>query len=451
MKAFIFLFCLFFAGASARADQIRYLNHSELALSQLFEDVNSAKTSLDFTYYIWDSCHSVTKMLTSLLEKKAKQGVKIRVLLDAIQDEESRQTYTAFMKKRGIEVKYLNVTMEKNPAKNFRSHLKATIVDGKKYITGGRNMADDYYGIANGLNWRDREVRVEGASGAQAKSEFDKVWNEKQSSSHPGGEKEKVKELEKSCGGLSKREKSILKYLEANAAKIVAAAPEDSCQDVKMVMDDFSYSNVISLRTEEGGGEYLNEERLANKPTTKTLYQMLKGAKNSVTMENYNYIPSGRMDEVLRDKRSKKIPVRLYTNSFTRSDEPVKAPHHYYVERDNKGSQKNFMLSKMGALSERWKFTPKDSKFMIHSKVFVVDKKDAAITSYNFDPRSYNTNLESGFFAKNCPQFAARVENNIQQLSTPWTKDQTDCVQCNEALEMPVLDRAFEWFIHDLL
>jgi putative cardiolipin synthase len=451
MKAFLFFLSLVLASGSARADQIRYLNHSELAMAQLFEDVNNAKSSLDFTYYIWDSCHSVTKILTHLLEKKAKQGVKIRVMLDAIQDEESRQTYTAFMKKRGIDVKYLNVTAKYNPGQNFRSHLKATVVDGNRYITGGRNMADDYYGIGNGLNWQDREVRVEGPSGAQAKSEFDKVWNQKYSSSHGGGQEAKVKDLEKQCGGLNSREKAILAYLEKNAARIVAAAPVDSCQDVKVSFDDFSYVDDNTIRTDDGQKEYLTEERLAKKPTTKNLYKMLSGAKNSLTIENYTYIPAGRMNDLLREKREKKIPVQVYTNSFAQSDEPVKAPHHYYVDRDNKGSQQNFMLSKMGSLSDRWKFTPKGANFMIHSKVFVADKKDTAITSYNFDPRSYHTNLESGFFAKNCPAFAARVEKNIQLLSKPWKKDQSDCVHCQESPQMPVLDKTFYWFVHELL
>jgi phosphatidylserine/phosphatidylglycerophosphate/cardiolipin synthase-like enzyme len=157
------------------------------------------------------------------------------------------------------------------------------------------------------------------------------------------------------------------------------------------------------------------------------------------------------MNDLLREKREKKIPVQVYTNSFAQSDEPVKAPHHYYVDRDNKGSQQNFMLSKMGSLSDRWKFTPKGANFMIHSKVFVADKKDTAITSYNFDPRSYHTNLESGFFAKNCPAFAARVEKNIQLLSKPWKKDQSDCVHCQESPQMPVLDKTFYWFVHELL
>ena len=49
-----------------------------------------------------------------------------------------------------------------------RMHEKVVIVDGQRYITGGRNLAEAYYGMARKRNYVDRDVYVEGESAADA-------------------------------------------------------------------------------------------------------------------------------------------------------------------------------------------------------------------------------------------------------------------------------------------
>ena len=60
---------------------------------------------------------------------------------------------------------------------NQRMHDKTLIVDGKLAITGGRNMADEYFDYDHAYNFRDRDALVLGAACQAMRANFERFWD----------------------------------------------------------------------------------------------------------------------------------------------------------------------------------------------------------------------------------------------------------------------------------
>jgi len=59
---------------------------------------------------------------------------------------------------------------------NQRMHNKTFVVDGKVVITGGRNIADEYFDYDHEYNFRDRDVLLLGKETQNVNDSFTKFW-----------------------------------------------------------------------------------------------------------------------------------------------------------------------------------------------------------------------------------------------------------------------------------
>lgn len=443
-----FLFSTFLIAnlfSTAKAEQIRYLDRGQLALASLYNNISNAKKSVDLTYHIWDPCHAVTKVLVNELSRKAlKEKVKVRLQVDAYyHSAESRAAYTEEMRTKGIELRWYNtgtLTM------NNRTHAKLTVIDKNTYISGGRNIDNSYYGLHDSLNWVDREVEVKGASVEEASERFENLWSNRLSVNEPFTEKAAAeqKKLQKSCWKWDAQAEKLEKALKKNARTWANSEKTISCKNVSFHMDDTEFSDMVADRTNHDipqGNTYMSGERLVKKPTTGHLVDMLKKSQSSILLENYSYIASGEIEAAIRQKREQKKNITVYSNDFAAASyEPVSISTYAGLSNDQTDNQKNHGISQLGALHQRWEQSPKKSKFMIHAKVYVVDKKNVMVGSFNMDPRSYHTNIESGVFVYDCPALAKRIEDSSILLKKAWEKDQTSCEACKEKLQPSLWD-----------
>src|SRR4029450_5848837 len=60
---------------------------------------------------------------------------------------------------------------------NQRMHDKTLVVDGKIAITGGRNMAAEYFDYNHQYNFRDRDVLLLGETVKDMRASFERFWN----------------------------------------------------------------------------------------------------------------------------------------------------------------------------------------------------------------------------------------------------------------------------------
>ncbi len=438
--------------STAAADSLRYLARGDQALMQIVDLIKSAQTSIDLTYYIFDPCSVSTHIITKLLLEKSKQGVQVRIVIDGLTHGSGLQLQMSQMLSgSGIQLRYFNKGI--TPMVNYRTHAKVIIADGKRYITGGRNMADDYFGLRE-LNFIDRDVYVEGPSALLVQKKFEMFWADrktvalKESANSQGGDFTKMCP-QFATEKMAKVEAAITRNLRSTLARM----PVAECSDLKFTFDDPAFWHSVSDAQEDtsmNSNQEISESKLQKKETTAAIFKFLNDDVKHLLFENWSYIPSRSIHWILRGLRLQKIPILVVTNRTTDVGGPVDALNKHYAERDHKGSQRVLGLSQAGSMNHAWSETPSNSKWMIHSKVFIANLNQVAITSFNIDPRSVHTNLETALFVQSCPKFTEQVIKETGQLIDNYEKDKL-CSECQKMPSASFITLLKAWIGHELM
>ncbi len=149
-----------------------------------------AENTIDIQYFIF-STDNVGLIACDYLIRAANRGVKVRIIVDDIMVDADIEDILIFNSHENITVKIYNpgVNLGKNIfskitkfATDFRSanqrmHNKTFTVDGKVVITGGRNIADEYFDYDHEYNFRDRDILLLGKASDQVNLSFNKFWN----------------------------------------------------------------------------------------------------------------------------------------------------------------------------------------------------------------------------------------------------------------------------------
>lgn len=129
-----------------------------------------AEKTIDIKYVIF-STDNIGLIACDYLIRAADRGVNVRIIVDDIMVDADVQDILTFASHENITVKIYNpgVNLGKNILgkvrkfttdfrnANQRMHNKTFIVDGKVVITGGRNIADEYFDYYHEYNFRDSD------------------------------------------------------------------------------------------------------------------------------------------------------------------------------------------------------------------------------------------------------------------------------------------------------
>ncbi len=133
------------------------------AFDSIIEDLEKAKESIYMEYFIWRS-DKLGEKIKEVLIKKAKQGIKIKLLFDGMGSFGTiSEKYRKELAKEGVEFKYFLDIKFALSKLNYRNHRKMTIIDNRILHTGGMNLGEEY--ITGGKRfetWRDTNIRIEG-------------------------------------------------------------------------------------------------------------------------------------------------------------------------------------------------------------------------------------------------------------------------------------------------
>lgn len=130
----------------------------------MLEAVEAAREHIHLEVYILRD-DGIGGLFRDALIRKARQGVKVRVLCDGLGSHKLGRRFVQTLKTAGIEVHFFLPLMTSIPAGrfNFRNHRKILVVDGVIGFTGGINIGDDYLGKDPSMGyWRDTHIRLEG-------------------------------------------------------------------------------------------------------------------------------------------------------------------------------------------------------------------------------------------------------------------------------------------------
>jgi cardiolipin synthase len=139
--------------------------------------IRDAKRTINLEFYIyWDG--EIGRKFAEALAEKARGGVAVKVILDAVGSAPMSRSLVNFMARNGIDIEWYHpLRWYTISTINHRTHRKLLVVDGRIGFSGGVGIADDWLGDADSKNhWRDTVARVEGPVVTQMQSAFMDNW-----------------------------------------------------------------------------------------------------------------------------------------------------------------------------------------------------------------------------------------------------------------------------------
>ena len=130
----------------------------------LLNELRNAKKYINIQFYIFKD-DNIGNQIIDILIEKAKQGVEVRLLYDAVGSKLLSSKTIAKLKKHGVKtgsffpsvLKIINFNL------NYRNHRKIVVIDGNVAFLGGNNIGDEYLGKDPKFGeWRDTHLRLTG-------------------------------------------------------------------------------------------------------------------------------------------------------------------------------------------------------------------------------------------------------------------------------------------------
>jgi cardiolipin synthase len=134
----------------------------------MIKEIEEAKSTIDICTYVFEF-DSMTRSLLDALTMKAKQGVRVRLLLDLVGSFAANFNQKGFkkLKEAGGEVAFFTPLL-KRPFQNYinlRNHRKIYLFDQATLLSGGMNLSNEYMGEADGtVRWEDLMYCLKGPS-----------------------------------------------------------------------------------------------------------------------------------------------------------------------------------------------------------------------------------------------------------------------------------------------
>ncbi len=156
-----------------------YLSPGEKKFEKLIVELEKAEKFIFLEYFIIEEGDMWNSIL-EILEKKANQGVDIRVIYDDFGCLfKLPSNYFKKLRAKNIKcqvfnplVPFINIYM------NHRDHRKIAVVDGKVAFVGGTNLADEYINKCNKLgHWKDSDIMITGEAVWSFTVMFLQNWN----------------------------------------------------------------------------------------------------------------------------------------------------------------------------------------------------------------------------------------------------------------------------------
>ena len=155
------------------------LPNGDAFFPEMRKAVKSAKKSITFETFAMVS-GTETYYFCLALAERARQGVKVHIILDGIGSRKLGKVCTDILVNSGCELKwYRKFTPLRLYHINNRDHRKLLIVDGKLGFTGGAGYANAWMGNAsNHSEWRDTMYKVTGKGVVDMQTIFSDNWKE---------------------------------------------------------------------------------------------------------------------------------------------------------------------------------------------------------------------------------------------------------------------------------
>ena len=164
----------------SRARRVDLLLGGDACYGSIERAVLAARHHVHLEYYIWEPDRIGTRF-RDLLCERARSGVEVRLLVDAIGSAWLGRRFLRPLMEAGARVAWFNpisLARLRPDLMNFRTHRKIVVCDGEIGFTGGINMCDQQSAtIAGDRAWRDTHLRIEGRPVGDLQLAFLEDWH----------------------------------------------------------------------------------------------------------------------------------------------------------------------------------------------------------------------------------------------------------------------------------
>lgn len=163
----------------AKAASVRVLTNAVEFYPEEFATIARARRSVHLEAYVFH-VSAVADRLASLLTERARAGVRVRLVIDAIGSWRTPSAYFDALRAAGGEVGwYQPVRWHTLKRFNNRTHRELIVVDGEVAFVGGAGIASWWdTGSPGQPPWRDTMVRLEGTIVTSVQAAFAENWLE---------------------------------------------------------------------------------------------------------------------------------------------------------------------------------------------------------------------------------------------------------------------------------
>ena len=158
-------------------NRTQVLLNGDQIFAPMLEAIRSAQKSITFeTYIYWSG--DIGREFAEALAERARQGVKVYVLLDWVGSAKVDEGFIERLTAAGVQIRKFHPPHWSNLGRlNNRTHRKLLVVDGRTAFTGGVGIATPWTGNAQDPDhWRDTHFQVDGPVVAQMQSVFLDNW-----------------------------------------------------------------------------------------------------------------------------------------------------------------------------------------------------------------------------------------------------------------------------------
>jgi cardiolipin synthase len=312
-------------------NDVKIFTDGKEKFDELFRCIEDAKESVHVQYYII-KYDDLGKKLLSLLEKKAKEGVEVRLLYDCVGSRRLSNFNVRDLIKAGGKTgrffrsffRHINLKI------NYRNHRKIVVIDGQIGFVGGFNVGNEYLGLKKRFGyWRDTHIKIIGSAVADLQKRFFLDWS--------------------------------------NATK------EDLNYQPKYFPDMQNYESHgdVALQIVTSGPDQTDEIIKQN------YIKLINSAQESILIQTPYFVPDASVMEAIKIAALTGVEVRIMI--------PNKPDHmfvywatYYYIG----------LLLKYGVKVYTYE------KGFMHAKTLVIDGCVSTVGTANFDVRSFKLNFE---------------------------------------------------------
>ncbi len=339
-------------------NSVHWIVSGEEAFAILEREILEAKVSIEITTFILGR-DDTGKRIVALLAQRAREGIRVRLLLDAFGCIFSRHGFVDPIRQAGAEVCAFMpmLPLAFRQSANLRNHRKIAIFDQHTALVGGQNLAKEYLGPKPwAKRWQDFGALVSGPAAAQLHEVFLADW------AFASGQ---------SLAKLHEQTLPLAQRTEGSAVLHVVASGPD----------------------------------VAGDPLYEGLLSMIQEARSQIWIVTPYFIPDEVLFRTLMVRARAGIDVTIVLPARSNHRITDFARRHYVRELRRAGA--NVRLFRPG---------------MLHAKAMLVDGRIGLFGSANFDHRSLFVNFEIGVFVyskSECDGLRSWMESLLPRCDAP--------------------------------